>query len=258
MKLLARYVTPTFFLAVLAMSFAPCVSGQGVREGSIIGATTMINDAPGKSKAALELERAILKEPAAGKVPPSTDRLKRAVQAAQDLLKAQKYAESLARLAELDIVTDKTANDIYLVARTRVAIASSSGDQALLIRSLEAVMASGQAPASERIEFSELLARNYFNQKSFPNAISWATRYFSEGGSDTGMRRALVLSYYLNKDYARAAAEVGADIQGEEQAGRKPSEEQLRLLVSCAQKLDNKVAYASALEKYATYYPKPK
>ena len=119
-------------------------------------------------------------------------------------------------------------------------------------------MASGQAPANERIEFTELLARTHFNQKNFSKAIAWSTRYFSEGGNDAGIRRALVLSYYLNNDYARAAREVGADIQIEEQAGRKPSEEQLRLLASCAQKQDNKAAYASAMAKYAAYYPRTK
>lgn len=258
MNHLARYVMPSLILAVLGMSFAPRILGQGTQAGSIIGATTMINDAPGTSKAASELERAMLREPATSKVPPSTDTLKLAVQKAQDLLKAGKYPESLVMLAELDIIAGKTDSDRYLIERTRVAVASSSGDQALLVRSLEAVIASGQAPATERKEFSELLTRSYFNQKDFPKAIAWSTRYFDEGGSDAGIRRAMVLSYYLTNNYVRAGQEITADIQGEEQAGRKPSEEQLRLLVSCAQKLDDKAAYASALEKYAAYYSKAK
>ncbi len=261
MKHSARYTTPTataLIMVVLGMSFAPCVLGQGSAPGTIIGATSMIDDAPGKSKAGLELERSKLKTLPTLKAQTSTDRVKLAVQMAQDLMRAGKYPESLVTLARLDSVADKSASDIYLIERTRVAVASITSDKILLNRSIEAVIASGQIAANERTEFSELLARNYFNQKNFPKAITWSRRYFSEGGTDVDMRRALVLSYYLNNDYARATQEVSADIQAEERAGIKPSEEQLRVLVSSAQKLDDKAAYATALEKYAAYYPKKK
>ena len=260
MKYLARCITPITptLVMVLGMSFASCVLGQGSAPGTIIGATSMIDDAPGKSKAGSELERSKLKTPPTPKAQTSRDRIKLAVQMAQDLMKAMKFSESLAKLAELDSFAEKTASDVYLIERTRVAVASSAGDQTLLNRALEAVIATGQAPANEQTEFAELLARNYFNQRNFAKAITWATRYFSEGGTDAGIRRALVLSYYLNNDYARATQEVSADIQAEERAGTRPSEEQLRVLVSSAQKLDDKPAYAIALEKYATYYPKKK
>ncbi len=261
MKRFARYITlaaTTLTIVVLGVSFTPCVLGQGSAPGTIIGATSMIDDAPRKSKAGSELERSKLKTPPIPQAQTSTDRVKLAVQMAQDLMRVRKYPESLATLAELDSVADKTASDHYLIERTRVAVASITSDQTLLTRSLEAVIATGQAPANERTEFAELLARNYFNQKNFPKAIAWSTRYFSEGGADRDIRRALVLSYYLNNDYARATLEVSADIQAEERAGIKPSEEQLRVLVSSAQKLDDKAAYAIALEKYATYYPKKK
>ena len=261
MEHFARYITltaTTLIIVVLGMSFAPCVLGQGSAPGTIIGATSMIDDAPGKSKAGSELERSKLKTPPTPQAQTSTDRVKLAVQMAQDLMGAMKFPESLVTLAELDSVADKTASDIYLIERTRVAVASLTGDQILLNRSIEAVIASGQAPATERTEFCELLVRNYFNQKNFPKAIAWSTRYFSEGGTDADIRRALVLSYYLNNDYARATQEVSADIQAEERAGIRPSEEQLRVLVSSAQKLDDKAAYATALEKYAAYYPKKK
>ena len=254
MKHSARYTTPTataLIMVVLGMSFAPCVLGQGSAPGTIIGATSMIDDAPGKSKAGLELERSKLKTLPTLKAQTSTDRVKLAVQMAQDLMRAGKYPESLVTLARLDSVADKSASDIYLIERTRVAVASITSDKILLNRSIEIA-------ANERTEFSELLARNYFNQKNFPKAITWSRRYFSEGGTDVDMRRALVLSYYLNNDYARATQEVSADIQAEERAGIKPSEEQLRVLVSSAQKLDDKAAYATALEKYAAYYPKKK
>ena len=128
----------------------------------------------------------------------------------------------------------------------------------MLLKSLEIVLDSGKLSVTESIEFSELLTRKYFNQKDFAKTIAWATRYFGYGGNDAALRRALVLSYYLNNEFDRASEEVSLDIQMAEIAGAKPTEEQLRLLVSCAQKRDDKVAYASAVQKYAAYYPKTK
>ena len=254
MKSLTQHVVSAAFLAMLGLSFSPIALSQGSRPGTIIGATSMIDDAPGKSKAAMELERAMSKAPAAPTVQPSLDRVKLAIQTAQDLMKARKYPESLATLAELDGIANKTDADNYLIERTRIAVASFSNDKTLLIHSLEMAVDLPATPANERVEFCEMLALTYFNQKDFPKTIVWSIRYFKEGGSDMAMRRALVLAYYLSNDFARATQEVSADIQMEEQTGGKPSEEQLRLLVSCAQKLDDKVAYASALEKYAAYY----
>lgn len=256
MKAFVRFAT-SMVVAIPAMTFTPSILAGTVPAGSIVGAQTS-DDIPIKPNAGSSIERARSKSPAASPAGPSADWAKAAVQMAQDLMKAGQYPEALAKLAELDSVAAKAANDVYLIERTRVAAASFLGDQALLVRSVEAVMSSGQAPANERIEFAELLARTYFNRKDFPRAIAWGTRYFSEGGQDAAMRRALWLSYYLNNDFARAAEGVAADIRAQEQAGKTPSEEQLRLLVSCAQKLDDMAAFASAVEKYATYYPKAK
>jgi len=49
---------------------------------------------------------------------------------------------------------------------------------------------------------------------------------------------------------------VRTDIKAEEAEGKKPTEDQLRLLASCALKLNDKDAYAAAIEKFVTYYPK--
>src|ERR1035437_8137892 len=53
------------------------------------------------------------------------------LQAAQELLRNRKSSEALAKLAELDSIPNKTPYEIYIADRTRVAIASISGDDAL-------------------------------------------------------------------------------------------------------------------------------
>ncbi len=251
-----KHIAPMLSALVLATHYSPVAQSQGaVQPGTIVGAQSP-DDASVRAK--MEVEKARLKaiEERKASRTQSLNLVKPAVKTAQELMQAKKYPEALARLADLDALAGKTVEEIYLIERTRIALASLVNDDVLLIKSLDAALSSGQAPPKERIELIDVLVRKYFNQKNFSQVITWSTRYFDSGGKDSSIRRAQLLSYYLNNDFARAKLEVVADIQAEETAGKRPSEEQLRLLVSCAQKLDDKVAYASAMEKYAMYYPK--
>ena len=249
----------TRLLSAVALA-VPVAMAQSTAGGTIIGSTTK-DDVGGQGRSITDLERERAKE--ANKVKVSKpvllsrrESFNAGIRAAQDAIKAGRYNEATARLNELDTLTDKSVDDVYLVGRIRVAVASASENEPLLIASLESVMQLPQLPAAERIEFGDLLVRKYFNRKDYPSAIAAALRSFADGGRDPAIRRAQVMSYYLNNDFAQAAKEVGADILAAERAGTKPSEEQLRLLLSCAQKLDDKAAHASAMEKYAAHYPK--
>jgi len=246
----------TIGLAFMA-GFASPGHAQNLKEPGSIGGATSSDEVNVRPSLEVEMARRKASEKANADAVKAhkLDLVKPGIKSAQALMQSQKYPEALATLASLDGLAQKTPEETYLIERTRVAIASLVNDDALLVKSLEAAFATGQVPAAERVEFSDILARKYFNQKNFPKAIAWSTRYFEAGGKDPAMRRARALSYYLSNDFPRARDEVGADIQAEEKAGMKPTEEQLRLLASCAQKMDDKVAYASAMEKYAAYYP---
>ncbi len=225
---------------------------------TVVGAPTPDQDALG-AKDANDLRR---KRPADDTASPTapkltdSDRLKLGVQAAQELLKAQRYADALAKMRELDALPGKAAADSYLLERTRLAAASQLGDNPLVIQSLQAVLATGQAPADEELKFSDLLARHYFNLKDYAQAIQWIDRYHKAGGTDAEMRRSLLYAYYLRNEHARVVQEIAADIQADEKAQRTPAEYQLKLLASSAQQLNDKATYDMALAKHASYYPK--
>jgi hypothetical protein len=178
------------------------------------------------------------------------------LQAVQELAKVKRNEEALAKLRELDARPNKTADEEALIARTRIAIAMGSENAALRNRELETAMASGTLPADVKIQVSQVLSQSYYNEKQYPKAIEWLTRYFKEGGKDEGLRDYLALSYYMNNDFARAAQEVKITIQAAEAAGKVPSETQLRMLASSAKKLNDKAMQSSATEKYVAYYPK--
>ncbi|MBL8524394.1 MAG: hypothetical protein JNN20_11955 [Betaproteobacteria bacterium] len=256
-RLNVRYLCITL---ILAASMGAKVMAQSTPGGTIIGATTK-DDVGGLAKNTTDVARELAAEKTKITKPvvvSRDDRFKLGLRAAQAAMKAGRHADALAALTELDSLPAKTADETFAIERNRVAVASLSGDEVLLVKSLEVVLNAGKLSAAESVEFSELLTRKYFNRKDFSKTIAWASRYAGYGGSDPAIRRALLMSYYFNNEFARAGDEVSADILAAEKVGARPTEEQLRLLVSCAQKLDNKVAYASAMEKYATYYPKTK
>jgi hypothetical protein len=226
---------------------------------TVVGAPSPDQDALG-AKDANDLKKLRGKQPheaaqASAKVSDS-DRAKLGIQAAQDLLKDKKYAEVLAKLREVDAIPGKTPFDSYVLERTRLAAAAQLNDNALMYKTIEAVLATGQTPPDEEVKFADITARHYFNDKDYPQAIAWINRYYKAGGNDEAMRRSLLYSYFMTNDHARVVQEIRADIQADEKASRTPAEYELKLLASSAQKLNDQATYDMAVAKYASYYAK--
>lgn len=178
------------------------------------------------------------------------------LQAAQDLLRAQKPKEALAKVQEADAIANKTPFESFLVERLRASAAAGVGDVATATRALETVIASGRLSQAEVLPMTQALAGSYYRAKDFPKAIAWSTRYFKEGGTDAQMRLLLIHSYYQANDFDNAAQEALADLNEDEKAGRIPSEDRLQLLANAYLKLKETTRYVYALEKLVTYYPK--
>lgn len=178
------------------------------------------------------------------------------LQAAQALMKEQKFKEALAKIAETDAVSDKTPFETYSIDRMRGAAAANAGDTVQAGKSFEAVIASGRLAPAEQAKIVQALGSLYYDAKNYPKAIEWLSRSLKESGANPQTRTLLIQSYYLSNDIPRATSELQADIAADEAAGRTPSELNLKLLISCALKSNDKAAYLSVLEKLNAYYPK--
>jgi len=178
------------------------------------------------------------------------------LQAAQELIKAQKYRQALAKIQQADAVKDKTAYEIYVIDRLRGAAAAGAGDTEVAIKSLESAINSGRLSSSEKLKMMEALASMSYRRKDYAAAIAWATQYGKEGGTGEEMRHLLIQAYYLNNDFSNAQKELHAEVHADESAGRVPKEERLQLLADCYLKQKDTAGYAMALEKLVTYYPK--
>ncbi len=178
------------------------------------------------------------------------------LQAALDLLKGKKAKAALAKLAEADAVKNKTPFESYMVLRLRAQAEAAAGDAAEAARSFEATAASPAAPAAERTQFLAVAAGQYYAARDYAKAADLAARYFKAGGSDKSLRTIYVQALYLGNDFAHAAKELLGDIDGEEQAGKTPTEMELQMLATCYQKLNDKAGYARAMEKLVAFHPK--
>ena len=177
------------------------------------------------------------------------------LQAAQDMIRAQKYREALTRLRETDAVGSKTSFETYMIDRTRGAAAMGAGDNETAGRAFEAALNSGRMTPAEQSKAIQALASLYYRASDYPKAIVWLQRALKDGLGDGETRALLAQSYYLSGDMARAQKELQTDLAADEKAGRAPSETQLKLMMSIAAKQNDKAAYMALLERMAATYP---
>jgi hypothetical protein len=178
------------------------------------------------------------------------------LQVAQELIKAQKYKEALAKVRDAEAAPNKTANESYMVERMRIAAASGAGDAELAAKSFEALKASGRLPAAEQLRMLESLTGAFYRAKDYAKTITWGKRYLAEGGPNVQIRTLVIQSQYLAGDYVGAAKELVLEVQGNDKAGRVTPEDRLTLLLNAAQRANDAAAQTMALEQLVAHYPK--
>ena len=178
------------------------------------------------------------------------------LQAAQNLIKANKFKEALAKVHDAEMVPNKTAHETYLIERMRIAAASSAGDMAAAAKAFEAISGSGKVSPADKLRMIESIAGGYYRAKDYPKAVEWAQRYVREGGTSAQVQTLLIQAQYLSGDTAGVTKELMAEIQADEKAGKAPSEDRLKLLMNATARQPEGGAYTYALERLVTYYPK--
>jgi|EndMetStandDraft_5_1072996.scaffolds.fasta_scaffold82782_3 hypothetical protein len=178
------------------------------------------------------------------------------LQAAQELIKAQKFKEALAKVRDAEAVPNRTANETFLIERMRIAAASGAGDAETAAKSFEALKATGKLPAADQLRMLESLAGAFYRAKDYAKTVVWGKRYLAEGGTNGQIRTLVIQSQYLGGDYAGATKELVVEVQGDEKAGRAPAEDRLKLLLNAAQRVNDNGSYVMAMERLVTYYPK--
>jgi hypothetical protein len=178
------------------------------------------------------------------------------LQAAQELIKSQRYKEAMAKVREADAAGPRNANETYMVERMRIAAASGAGDVETAARSFDALSGTGRVSGPDKVRMLESISVGYYRAAQYAKAIQWAQRYFKEGGTSPAIRTMLIQSEYLGGDYIGAERDLMAEMQGAERSGTPPAEDRLKLLLNAATRQGDNNAVVYATEKLVTYYPK--
>lgn len=172
--------------------------------------------------------------------------------AAVELLRSGRARAALAKLGQAQAVRDKTPYETYLIERLRAQAMAAAGDARGASRAFEKAAASPAAPQSERADLYAGAAGQYFLTKEFAKCADAAERYFRQGGGEPALRSLYARALYLGGDAARLARAV----RGEEDAGRRPDEEMLRLLADLYARQHDDARRGAALEKLLANYPR--
>ena len=176
------------------------------------------------------------------------------LQAAQEMIKAGKYREALAKVREAEAVGGKTANETSMIERMRLAAASGAGDADTAARSFEAI--SGSVGGADKLRMIESIAGSFYRAREYSKAMQWYQRYFREGGTSSANRTLMIQTQYLSGDFAGASKELIAEIQSAEKNGSVPAEDRINLLMNAAVKQKDIANETFALERLVSYYPK--
>ncbi|RJG21387.1 tetratricopeptide repeat protein [Massilia cavernae] len=173
----------------------------------------------------------------------------------QELMAAKKYAELQERITAAEAFPNRTPYEEYVINRMKLALGSSSGNDAMAMAALEFVIGSGRLTPTEQSDFTQALGNYHYNAKNYPKAIEWMKRYQKESPTPLKVRNSLIRAYYLSGDYASTKTELLPVIAEADKAGKAPEMEDLRLLGSSAAKLKDDATYIMAMERLVTYYP---
>jgi hypothetical protein len=173
----------------------------------------------------------------------------------QQLIASKNAAELQTRITQADALPNKTPYENYVLNRIKMAHASMTGNDPLVLTTAEDVIQSGFEQKDTMQKLVLAMANIHYNAKNYGAAAEQLKRYETMGGDMSAARPLQVRAQYLNKDYAGAKAQLQLLIADTEKAGKTPSQEELRLLLSAANELKDAATYETAVQKMVQYYP---
>ena len=182
--------------------------------------------------------------------------LAKPLQQAQELIKAGKAREALAQLKQADAITGRTPYEAFVLERMRGSAAALAGDQELMLKAFDAVLAAGRLTADEQVKVLEAQASAAFRIKDYSRSAGYARRAIAQGSTSAATRMLFVQAMFSAQQYADAARELASQVRAAEQQGRIPSELELQLLANCQSKMNDRSGYGETLLRLVTSYPK--
>ena len=176
------------------------------------------------------------------------------LQQANDLLKAGKAKEALAKVREAENIPGITPAERQTIDGMKAAAAQRAGDMATAISALESM--AGRASGAPLGAYAEQLASAYVQQRNNTKATEWLNKAMAAGNNSASVKQLHSYLQSTSGDYSAIARDAGGAVASAEQAGRRPDEGDLLRLADAQQRTGNLAGYGSTLEKLLLNYPK--
>jgi hypothetical protein len=173
----------------------------------------------------------------------------------QPLIAAKNVTELQARISQAEAIPNRTPYENYILNRIKMAHASLAGNDAGIMAAAEEVVKSGFENKETQAKLVLAIANIQYNAKNYTAAAEQLKRYESLGGNMAEARILQSRAAYLGKDYASAKTQLAQIVADTEKAGKTPSQEDLKLLLSAAHETKDTATYEATVQKMVAYYP---
>ena len=180
-----------------------------------------------------------------------------ALEAAESAIRQKQFDTAKAELDRADAVKNHTPYETIAIEQTRGVLAQASGDTEGALAAFRHLLATERMPTADRARMEHSVAAMAFQTQDYAGSADYAGRAIHDGDGDPALPLLIAQAAYATGDYPRAYTATQTQVQALARAGKKPSQAQLQMLASAAQKSGDDAGYGSALEMLATAYPDP-
>ena len=170
---------------------------------------------------------------------------------AQEAIKAGKYADALARIAEAEAVPALTPYESYIVLRLKAPATFGNGDQAGGLALFEKVIAAPLLPAAEKASMTETTIRIALQLKKYDTTAALMKTYLADGGSNPELVNLYPQVLSVLGDHAGAIAQLLPRVAADAAAGRSTPEATLRVLAGSQNAVKDSAGYLATLQVLA-------
>jgi tetratricopeptide (TPR) repeat protein len=175
--------------------------------------------------------------------------------AAQEAMKSNQMDQALSFTREALAVSQLTPVERAFVMRTQAAAAVRAKNWDLAIESLEFLVTSPDVPQTDKRSMLESLMNACLQKKDNTRAVKWGRQYLQDGGTNPGIRLAMIQTLSVMGEHKQVLQEVQEKMRLDAAAGQKTPEQELRLMAISYRQLKDDAGYMSTLKRLVNDYP---
>jgi tetratricopeptide (TPR) repeat protein len=175
--------------------------------------------------------------------------------AAQEALKNQQAEQALRLATDAAALPSLTPTEQWWIWRVQAVAALRLQQWGFAIERLEGALALPEAPVADKLGLMESLVHASAQNKEPARTVRVARQYLQAGGTNPGVRTAVLQGLSLLGDYPAVVKEAQNFVQQDEARQRKTPESDLRLWGAASQRLKDDAGYLSVLKRLLATYP---